>query len=456
MATSAAPIAATALEASLWTAAGMPSATDASSEENERLPPHVALRALCALERITGCSGACGIEVEHLQDRYAEIVRDRRQLRRLLAEPGIVQRTDAWYRARHTLITASDIAQALGCAKFGTQREFFEKKVRPADAAAGGGFGELVMKCPPLKWGTMFEDVAAALYERRNGIRIHAFGLLVHPDAHVHVGASPDGITDAGVMVEIKCPYRRRINGEVPLQYYYQIQGQLEVCGLRHCDYLECEFSEYRTLDDFEYDTLYDPDDVRRQRAEAAGARMDDADADADAVGYGVACNGREKGALAEYVSEADAKVWYAYGPISPSRRELREWTEALHRDASTLGHLRKIHYWRLEKYSVQRVQRDAATVETMLAQLNDVWERVLTFREDPQAYDKWLAGQASPSSASAKPDAGGSHARVTQRAPPPTSSSSSSAALPLGRRAQQGEGMNFATGYAFVDDDED
>jgi hypothetical protein len=35
-------------------------------------------------------------------------------------------------------------------------------------------------------------------------------------------------------MLEIKCPFRRRITGEVPLQYYYQIQGQLE-----------CEFSKY-------------------------------------------------------------------------------------------------------------------------------------------------------------------------------------------------------------------
>jgi putative phage-type endonuclease len=162
----------------------------------------------------------------------------------LLQNPGVTQRTPEWYAARMTMITASDIAQALGCAKFGTQKQFFVKKCGGPEEQK-----EFDGSLPPLKWGVMFEPVANAVYERLNGVCLHEFGLLRHPEVD-YIGASPDGITDDGVMVEIKCPWRRKITGEVPLQYYYQIQGQLEVTGLRDCDYFECEFFEVPGADE--------------------------------------------------------------------------------------------------------------------------------------------------------------------------------------------------------------
>ena len=52
-------------------------------------------------------------------------------------------------------------------------------------------------------------------------------------------------------MLEIKCPFKRKINGSIPDQYWMQIQGQLEVCNLEECDYLECELSEYENETEF-------------------------------------------------------------------------------------------------------------------------------------------------------------------------------------------------------------
>ena len=46
-------------------------------------------------------------------------------------------------------------------------------------------------------------------------------------------------------MLEIKCPTSRDITGFVPEYYHAQVQGQLEVCGLEYCDFLECELREY-------------------------------------------------------------------------------------------------------------------------------------------------------------------------------------------------------------------
>lgn len=39
--------------------------------------------------------------------------------------------------------------------------------------------------------------------------KIYEFGLMKNPH-HDFFGASPDGISELGVMLEIKCPYKRR------------------------------------------------------------------------------------------------------------------------------------------------------------------------------------------------------------------------------------------------------
>jgi hypothetical protein len=65
------------------------------------------------------------------------------------------------------------------------------------------------------------------------------------------LGASPDGISDDGVMLEIKCPPRRVICG-TPTDYYWaQMQGQLEVCDLERCDFLECKLVEFSSCEEY-------------------------------------------------------------------------------------------------------------------------------------------------------------------------------------------------------------
>ena len=82
-------------------------------------------------------------------------------------------------------------------------------------------------------------------YLPENFFRLLFIGLIIH-NQYKHIGASPDGISDLGIMLEIKCPFKRKIDGAIPEQYWMQIQGQLEVCDLEECDYLECKLWEYR------------------------------------------------------------------------------------------------------------------------------------------------------------------------------------------------------------------
>lgn len=264
------------------------------------------------------------------------------KLRVLLTDIGIEQRTENWYSARKTLITASDYAQALGEGKFGTQKQFYQKKCGYEESK----FDPYV---PPLKWGCMFESVAQDIYSHRNSFEIHEFGLLRHKTID-YLGASPDGITSEGVMLEIKCPYKRKITGEIPSQYYYQIQGQLDVCNLDECDYLECAFEVVDNSQQFwdEYDNYQ-----------------------------------YEQGIIIE--NTVDNNPVYEYSNIECSKEELYEWESKKYSPLVNTT----IHRWRLKQYNVVRVYKDLDFIKSTNEKLNIVWDNILRYRSDKPTYDR-------------------------------------------------------------------
>ena len=96
--------------------------------------------------------------------------------------------------------------------------------------------------------GKKYEEIATRLYRKLYNTQVIPFGLLPHNTIN-YLGASPDGITPDGIMLEIKCPYSRKINGIPPIHYYAQMQLQLEVADLDYCDYLELEIKEVDLID---------------------------------------------------------------------------------------------------------------------------------------------------------------------------------------------------------------
>jgi putative phage-type endonuclease len=312
---------------------------------------------------------------EALERRRAECDVAREKLRKLIQSPGIPQRTPKWYQAREGLITASDVAQALGDSKFGTQKQFFQKKCGLPDERV-----PFNAACPPLKWGVMYEPVAQQLYSHMNaGVFVHEFGLLNHPTVPF-LGASPDGITELGVMLEIKCPWRRKIidkeevedavYAEVPTQYYYQIQAQLEVCDLDECDYFECEFAEA-------------PDPVASPEWTEADAEM--------------------RGVVFELWRESEPSS-YVYAPIAATQEALLQWSAAVEATAQTLCMNARPHWWWLAKHQTVRISRDAEFVATMIEELSGIWEQVKSYREDRGSYveDGMVAATKELKSASA------------------------------------------------------
>ena len=91
-----------------------------------------------------------------------------------------------------------------------------------------------VLNIEAMIWGTMLEPLAKKLFHEIYGKRIYDLGFIEHPKYNF-LGATPDGILKNGTLVEIKCPYTRNINDDIPEHYKIQCQLQMEVWDLNEC-----------------------------------------------------------------------------------------------------------------------------------------------------------------------------------------------------------------------------
>ena len=282
---------------------------------------------------------------DYINNRLLNILRYQHQLEELKKIPVIEQRSEEWYKARQTLISASDFGQALNRGEYGSQRDFIIKKVT-------GKSKEITYK-KPLLWGVKYEDVATAIYSKRNKVIVYEFGLIKHSELD-YIGASPDGISDLGVMLEIKCPYSRKISGKIMEQYYDQIQGQLEVCDLDECDFLECEFEEYKDEEEF----INNTDELK------------------------------EKGIIIQYRENEDDEFKYLYSSLNDDIENIIKWkNNKIEEFDITIDF--KIDYWKIRKYNCQRVYRDKELFEKMKNDLKFIWDKILYFRDNNSQYLK-------------------------------------------------------------------
>ncbi len=269
--------------------------------------------------------------------RKQQIKGYQQRLAELLKLPLIKQRTTEWYDARKTRLTASDLEEAIA-----------ENNLKLAKKKAGiikdnTNYASIA----PLKWGTMFEPMASRSYsQERYDIAVHEFGLLVDPNSE-HFGASPDGINDLGIMIEIKCPYSRKIiDSKIPHKYYMQIQGQLAVCGLKECDYIECDFMIY--------------DDVSKYVQHHADSK----------VNHGI---------IAEYKNTKTEEYEYLYSNVyltaSEALRDIERQIAAKQALQDTI--FMKMSPWKLQNINVQRVMFDENLWKQVVPKIDAFWMKV-------------------------------------------------------------------------------
>jgi putative phage-type endonuclease len=176
--------------------------------------------------------------VSEVSERIAEVKRDQQQLAKLLKLPTVVQRSQEWFELRKERLTASDAHKAL---IENRSRDILVRNKAFPDQAK-------FISTVATQWGTTFESMALRMYRARHeNITVHEFGLIPHPNLTCF-GASPDGISELGVMIEIKCPWTRELKPDyIPEYYEVQMQGQLAVCNLKYCDYTECKITPHKT-----------------------------------------------------------------------------------------------------------------------------------------------------------------------------------------------------------------
>lgn len=152
----------------------------------------------------------------------------RLRARELLAAEYAEQRSQEWLDLRDNMITASDIASAIGENHYESVDSFVKKKVLRTKWAGNAATAH----------GTLLEPLVRDLYDARTGRKTHEVGLVRHR-TYSWLGASPDGVTEDGLLVEIKCPLTRKIEPKVPKHYWPQVQLQLEITDLEECDFVQ-------------------------------------------------------------------------------------------------------------------------------------------------------------------------------------------------------------------------
>ena len=283
--------------------------------------------------------------------RVAAIKQYRSELKVLLQLPLMKQRTAEWFEARKTRLTASDLYDAV---KGGNV------SIRLAKKKANIVVDNINYNAiPALKWGTMFEPMATRSYSQKmNDIVIHDFGLICDTD-NKHFGASPDGINELGIMLEIKCPYSRKIiDGVIPDKYRMQIQGQLAVCKLKECDYIECIFKSIEDEEDY--------------------LKLD------NTVKHGVIAEFyNSKGEYVYYYSEPNKTPKECLEEITNNRDNyIKDYSNANAANASLK--FSKYTYWKLDEMIIQRVIFNANEWVNIIPKINAFWETVEEYKMLP------------------------------------------------------------------------
>ena len=152
------------------------------------------------------------------------------KVQKLCAKDDVEQHSDEWYEKRKGMVTASDFPTVLNENPYKTRRALLKQKLGYKAYQFSGNAA--------TEYGNRMEDVAAEVYAKRYNTHLLWFGLVTH-DEIPWFGGSPDRVTPDGILLEIKCPFRRQIKDEVPGHYMAQIQGLMHILDLNLCHFVQ-------------------------------------------------------------------------------------------------------------------------------------------------------------------------------------------------------------------------
>ena len=242
------------------------------------------------------------------------------------------QRSERWFQRRSNAITASALAMILGLNPYGNNTDdiILEKCGHPVKR-----FSNL-----RTEWGQKYERCSAMIYSHITGQPVEEYGLIFH-DHHSFLAASPDGIRDDGVMLEIKNVTGRQITGIPPVYYYCQVQLQLEVCDLERCDFLETEIKEY-TMREYMADTTH-----------------------------------TMKGCVMMITREDSDDKRFFYSPLNMDQDAYLTWKQQQLAEIPADWEFRLMSFWYLDKVSCVPIYRDRDWFANYFPMMRSFWDQV-------------------------------------------------------------------------------
>lgn len=314
-----------------------------------------------------------------------------KRVSRLLRKSQPKQLTDEWFAMRKDCITASTAAcllvrDSLTCDKYiqlynlqdtfkkdgkccnpySSKFDYFRNKV----------IGSKFVGNEATYFGQRYERIVTDIYSVNNKTPVLEFGLIKH-DTIDYLAASPDGITPDGIMLEIKCPYRRAITGVPPLYYYIQVQIQLEVADLDFCDFVEYSFIEFGTEQEWlDEETLEIP--VYNRGLYIQIEKYDDNN---------------------EIMGPEHNEYVYPEKQYIDDIDYLVGWSRHLMAGAETEKARISVIYYKVNDLSVVRIERDRVWFENANKVLEKEWNKVLYYRQGSN-YKKLIEHQSVKSDA--------------------------------------------------------
>lgn len=259
------------------------------------------------------------------------------------------QRTDEWYEFRNNVITASNIFN-LFKTKQSLSTFIYEKCNNDIEKCKASNYS--IDISTPMGWGQLFEKVSVQYYENKYNTKVGEFGCIPHKKYNF-LAASPDGInikednSKYGRMLEIKNITNREINGIPKMEYWIQTQIQMEVCDLDECDFLETQFKEYESENEF-----YE---------------------DFDKSSY-------EKGIIL-YLND-NGKSTFEYSDWGMNAEQLKIWEEETLCKLNNMEYVRSV-YWKLEKISCVVIPRNKLWFEDAIIIIEETWNNIVKEREN-------------------------------------------------------------------------
>jgi putative phage-type endonuclease len=107
------------------------------------------------------------------------------------------QGTQMWLDIRKKYLTCSNVASTLGVNKYCSLNQLIDKKT---------GHGPVFQGNYMTRHGQAHEDEAIMKYEAKTGRKVFDYGLVAHPVHSKWLAGSPDGLTNDGRLIEVKCP----------------------------------------------------------------------------------------------------------------------------------------------------------------------------------------------------------------------------------------------------------